>query len=277
LDRESAKTALVEHHSSQRYHPEDHYACVVNVDGKYLGPYIPYIGKLYFETKPRLLIYAMSQNLNRAKGLIRSWLNSPDKGMLRQYHDPDTPHVHVHPYDSGHLKVIAALAMNSSPGYHKPSNNIDDLVAITNFVKFSFYYEDENGKRLDANPPLDIYDVMWEQYCKYEVALLQPNIIIGVGNDVTNALNRCIGADKKHTIIRVPFPGRLNLNSRWIPKGKQLVKTTKYDPAIDKAEMHTLLSGTPDERKTIHGAIETDWYYFREMKAFLIEELAKRV
>ena len=276
MNRESVIAALVEHHSSQEYHPEDYYGCVVNADGKYLGPYIPYIGKLYFETKSRLLIYAMAQNLNCAKQLIKSWLNGPDKGMLRQYRD--IPHVHVHPYDSGHLKVIAALALNAYPmGGHKPSNNIDDLVAITNFVKFSFYHEDEKGNRLDANPPLDIYAVMWEKYSKYEVDLLQPNIIIGVGNDVTRALNRCLEGDKKHIIIRVPFPGRLNLNARWIPKGRQLVKTKDYDPATDKAEMHALLSGTPDKRKAIHRAIETDWYYFREMKAFLSEKLARCV
>jgi len=275
-DRKSAKTALTNHHSSQEYHPEDHYSNVVNADGKYLEAYIPYIGKSYFKTKPRVLIYAMAQNLNRAERLIRSWLNTPDKGMLRQYHSADTTHVHVYPYDNGHLKVIAALVLNSYLDTHyKPTDNIDDLVVITNFVKFSFYREDERVNHLDSNPPLSIYDVMWERYCKYEVSVLKPNVIIGVGNEVANALKRSLTAEQKlkFVMLRVPFPGRLNLNSRWIPKGKNLIETKNHNPAIDITEMKALLKGTPDKKGRVDRAIKTDWYYFREMKSYITKEL----
>ena len=275
-DRKSAKTTLTNHHSSQEYHPEDYYSNVVNADGKYLGPYIPYIGKSYFKTKPRLLIYAMAQNLSRAERLVRLWLDSPDKGILRQYHSTDTTHVHVYPYDNGHLKVIAALALNSYPDTHyKPTNNIDDLVVVTNFVKFSFYREDKRGNRLDSNPPLGIYDVMWERYCKYEVSVLQPNVIIGVGNEVANALERNLKTEEKFkfVLLKVPFPGRLNLNSRWIPKGKHLIETKNCDPTIEVTEMKALLKGTPDEKGRVHRAIKTDWYYFRKMKSYIIREL----
>lgn len=278
MDRESAIATLTDHHLSQGYSPEYHYSHVVDADDKYLGPYIPYIGKSYFNTKPRLLMYAMAQNLNRAKQLIRVWLNSPDKGLLRQYHDADTPHVHVYPYDNGHLKVIAALAMNSYPetGY-KPSQNIDDLIVVTNFVKFSFYREDKNGKRVDANPPLDIYDDMWEYYCEYEVGILRPDVIIGVGNEVASAIVRNL--EKEHEseilVLKVPFPGRLNLNSRWVPRGRELIKTRNHDPTVDISEMQALLKGTPDRKGRINRAINTDWYYFRRMKARLTKELGR--
>jgi len=276
LDRKSATDTLTNHHSSYEYHPEERYSNVVNADGKYLGPYIPYIGKSYFKTKPRLLIYAMAQNLSHAEWLIRSWLNSPDKGMLRQYHSADTTHIHVYPYDNGHLKIIAALVLNSYPDTHyKPTDNIDDLVAVTNFVKFSFYREDKRGNRLDSNPPLGIYDVMWERYCKYEVSVLQPNVIIGVGNEVANALKRNLETEQelKFVTLKIPFPGRLNLNSRWIPKGKHLIETKNYDPVIDMAEMKALLKGTPDKKGRVDKAIITDWYYFREMKSYITKEL----
>jgi hypothetical protein len=275
-DRKSAIASLVNNHSSQEYHPEDHYSNVVNADGKYLGPYIPYIGKSYFKTKPRLLIYAMAQNLNRAEGLVKSWLDSPDKGMRRQHRSADTTHVHVYPYDNGHLKVIAALVLNSYPDTHyKPTDNIDDLVVVTNFVKFSFYREDKRRSYLDSNPPLGIYDVMWERYCKYEVSVLQPNVIIGVGNEVANALERNLKTEQrfKLVLLKVPFPGRLNLNSRWIPKGKHLIETKNYDPAIDITEMKALLKGTPDEKGRVDRAIKTDWYYFRKLKLCIIKEL----
>lgn len=276
MDRESAIATLREHHLSQGYSSEYHYSHVVDADGKYLGPYIPYIGKSYFNSKPRLLMYAMAQNLSRAKQLVRVWLNSPDKGLLRQYHDADTPHVRVYPYDNGHLKVIAALAMNSYPETcYEPSQNIDDLIVVTNFVKFSFYREDKNGKRVDANPPLDIYDDMWEYYCKYEVSILRPDVIIGVGNEVASAIVRNLEKEDKPEILvlKVPFPGRLNLNSRWVPRGRELVKTKNHDPTVDISEMQALLKGTPDRKGRINRAINTDWYYFRRMKACLTKEL----
>ncbi len=278
MDRESAIDALVNHHLSQRYHPEHHYQNVVNADGEYLGAYVPYIGKSYFDIKPRLLMYAMSQNLGRARRLISTWLNSSDKGLLRQYHDPDTPHVHVYPYDNGHLKVIAALTLNSYPETRFGADqNIEDLVVVTNFVKFSFYREDKNGKRLDANPPFAIYNDMWEYYCKYEVGILRPDIIIGVSNEVTNAIAGNLQREHVHNIIlcRVPFPGRLNLNSRWVPKGRELIKTTNYDPTTDISEMQALVKGTPDVKGRLGRAIETDWYYFKQMKTYIREQISR--
>jgi len=223
-------------------------------------------------------MYAMAQNLSRARRLVRVWLDSPDKGLLRQYDDPDTLSVHVYPYDNGHLKVIAALALNSYSGtYYKPAHNIDDLVAVTNFVKFSFYREDEDGKPLDANPPLDIYDDMWGYYCRYEVSILRPDVILGVGSEVSSAIARNLEREHEPNIVvlKIPFPGRLNLNSRWVPKGRQLIKAKNHDPAVDVSEMQSLLRGTPDTKGKLRRAIETDWYYFREMKAYLTKELSR--
>ncbi len=278
LSREKAKSTLLDHHSSQEYYPQNEYPNVVNTNGQYLRPYIPYIGKSYFDSKPRVLIYAMAQNLARASGLVKAWLEKPDKGLLRQYYDSDTPYVHVYPYDNGHLKVIAALILNSHPETHfETDQNIDDMVAITNFVKFSFYREDRNGRRLDANPPSAIYDDMWKYYCKYEVSILRPDIIIGVGNFVANAIARNLQGEHVNdiTVLRVPFPGRLNLNSRWVPKGRELIKTKNYDPTSDVSEMQALVKGTPDVKGRVGRAIKTDWYYFKRMKVCISEQLAK--
>jgi len=275
-DRNDAIDTLTNHHYYQKYRPENQYSNVVNANGNYLGPYIPYIGKYYFNTKPRLLIYAMAQNLSRGERFIESWLNSPDRGMRRQYHDTNATHIHVYPYDNGHLKVIAAIALNSyQDNNYKTNDNIGDLIAITNFVKFSFYHQGKRENRRDRNPPKDIYDLMWELYCKYEISVLQPDIIIGVGNEVTSAITRNLKTNKQSEIIiiKIPFPGRLNLNSRWIPKGKNLIRTKNYDPNIDMTEMQALLKGTPDKKGRLHRAIQTDWYYFREMKLCIAEKM----
>ena len=277
MDIEGARIALEEHHSSQGYRPQDQYSNVVSADGRYLGPYIPYIGRSYFDSKPKVLIYAMAQNLARAPGIVRRWLGKSDEGLLRQYHDQATAHVHVYPYDNGHLRVIAALTLSLYPGTaFERTQNVDDLVAITNFVKFSFYRESKSGTPLDANPPRSIYDAMWKCYSSYEIELLQPDIIVGVGNDVASALARGITRDgKRNIVVKIPFPGRLNLNSRWVPKGNRLITNENYDPEPVKADLASLLAGTPDREGVIRRAIETDWYYFREMKACLTRKLAR--
>jgi len=279
LDREKANITLLDHHSSQKYYPQNQYPNVVNTNGQYLGPYIPYIGKSYFDSKPRVLIYAIAQNLARVPRLVKAWLEKPDRGLLRQYYDQATPSVYVNPYDDGHLKVIAALALSLSPeSLFIPTDSIDDCVAVTNLVKFSFYRESKDGNRLDVNPPKGIYDIMWECYSKYETELLQPDIVIGVGNDVTATLRRGLRQDGKDNIlIKVPFPGRLNLNSRWVPKGRDLIKTKNYDPTTDVSEMQALVQGTPDVKGRMGKAIKTDWYYFRTMKVCIGEQLVNIV
>jgi hypothetical protein len=277
LDTESVKATLVDHHSSHDYRPEKHYAKVVNDEGMYIGPYIPYIGKSYFTSKPRLLIYAMAQNLARAHSLINRWHTCPDKGMLRHYYQQEPLHIHLYPYDQGHLKVIAALALSAYPNTSfKSSDNVNDFVAVTNFVKFSFYTEAKDERWRDANPPPDIYGTMWRLFCGYEIELLQPDIIIGVGKDVAGAL--CTGLKeegKRNIVVKVDFPGKLNLHSRWVPKGKELIRDGQYNPNPFKAELAALIAGTPDNGRHMNKAIETYWYYFLAMKEHLINRIAE--
>ena len=158
FDRQLAINALEKHHSAQVYKPENYYPNLVNADGKYLKVYIPYIGEDYFDTKPRVLIYAMAQNLARAPELIRAWHNKPDEDMFRQYYHSEKLHVSIHPYDTGHLKIIAALVLSVCPSTnYSPNDNVHNKIAITNFVKFSFYREGKSDQRLDVNPPSSIY------------------------------------------------------------------------------------------------------------------------
>jgi hypothetical protein len=273
MDRQSAKNILAEHHSAQIYRPEDYYTNVVDVDGKYLKTYIPYIGEDYFNSRPRVLIYAMAQNLARAPGLIKAWQNKPDKGMLRQYYYSEQLYVSINPYDTGHLKIIAALILNAYPGTNfTPADNVHDKIAITNFVKFSFYREGKNRQRLDANPPFTIYDYMWKHYSKFEIDLLKPDVIVGVGNDVTKALKTKLTDEAR--LLEVPFPGRLNLNSRYVPEGKKL-KRMGHNHLKDIAHIRFIIAGTPDKKMKMAKAIETDWYYFIEMENYFKEAFSR--
>lgn len=209
----------------------------------------------------------MAQNLARIPDLISNWLDKDDRGLLRHYYHSDSSFLYLHPYDTGHLKVIAALASFNYPGTdYQPSDNIHKRIAITNFVKFSFFSKSKSGKKMDANPPVSIYTDMWKYYCEKEVSLLQPDIIIGVGNEVFNAIMLNIKPDKCIKLLKIPFPGRLNFNSRFIPKGKKLIKDQKYNPMDDISRIQTTTSGTPDTDGRIAKAIKTDWCYFKEME-----------
>ena len=272
MNVESASSLITDNMSRQSYRPEDCYPNVVNVKEKYLGPYIPYVGKSYFTTYPRLLIYGMAQNLSQGggKGLIDAWLDKPDKGIRRLYYD--APDMHMRLWDSGNLKVIAALALTCYPRSNfKPTANVYELVAVTNFVKFSFY-RDKQGKRLDSNPPKQIYDVMWEHYCKYEVDILQPNVIIGCSKDITATI--CRNLDKKKypgvKFLGIPFPLMPQL-ARWVHDGNERVKNEKYDPTKAISEMQALMVGTPDKDGSIRKTIRVNWYYFCEMKSRFID------
>ncbi len=272
MDIQSAITLITNNISSQSYRPEDYYSNVVNAKGNYLGAYVPYIGKSYFTTSPRILIYGMAQNLSKVEGLIESWLNKPDKGIRRLYYD--TPHMHMRLWDSGNLKVIAALALSCYPNTSfRPTDDVYQLVVVTNFVKFSFY-RDKNGKRLDSNPPKEIYDVMWERYCKYEVDILQPNIIIGCGKDVTAAINRNLDTSKRSniTILGIPFPLMPQL-ARWIHDGNQRIKYDNHNPSKNISEMLSLMMGSPDDEGRIRQTIKSNWYYFWTMKASFAKSL----
>lgn len=275
MDQQSIKKTLENHYSNQAYKPEDHYPNVVNVDGRYLGPYIPYVGERYFDSRPKLLIYAMAQNLARTPNLISNWLDNDDHGLLRHYYHSDSLWLSLNPYDTGHLKVIAALASINYPGTdYQPSDNIHKRIAITNFVKFSFFFEGKSGQKMDANPPASIYADMWEYFCEYEVSLLQPDMIIGVGNDVFKAIKLNVKPAKHIKLVKIPFPGRLNLNARFIPEGKKLIRDQKYNSIDDISLIQTITRGTPDSDGKIAKAIRTDWYYFKKMETYFKNALS---
>ena len=121
---------------------------------------------------------------------------------------------------------------------------------------------------MDANPPASAYADMWKYFCEYEVSLLQPDMIIGVGNDVFNAIKLNVKPDKHIKLLKIPFPGRMNLNSRFIPKGKILIKDKKYNPIDDISRIQATTSGTPDSDEKIAKAIRNDWYYFKKMETY---------
>lgn len=279
MDYESAILSIKENIHQQDYRARSFYPdkdiYLSDIEGKYLKPYVPYVGKSYFTVKPRVLIYGMAQNFSKPVGrnLMKSWIDKTDEGMHRLYYD--APKMNMGLWDSGNLKVISALAMNSWPNNtFSPTDNVYDSVAVTNFVKISFY-QLKNGKRKDVNPPLEIYDDMWRHYCKCEIYILKPNIIIGCGNVVTNALRRNLKLEGGSTaiILKVPFPVGRPL-PKYIHDGKQFMRKSNYNPTKDIDWLAGLMKGTPDEDGSIRKSIERNWYFLRKIR-FDFEEALK--
>jgi len=270
---EDTKKDLAKHFMQQRYFPQDNFDKVVSIDDKYLGPYIPYIGKYYFATKPKILIYAMAQNLNLSKSIMKdlaaSWLAEEHEGLYRLYQHPN--YRSIGPYDDGHLKFIAEIALNAYPSKKfRLKDDISDLVSVTNFVKFSFYKIGKHNTPVDINPPPLIYDIMWEKYCSYEVEVLKPDLIIASGHAVYDALRKnMLKAGKSLNVIRVDFPGKIAL-ARWRHKGKEAIKSGFSHLQLQE-DMKSIISERPDYKSYMKKAIEQDWCYFGGMTQRIIQ------
>lgn len=275
---EDAKERLSEHFIQQRYFPQEHYPNVINLEGKYLGPYIPYIGKYYFATKPKILIYGMAQNLNLNKGglkeLVASWLKTEHGGLYRQY--LRVGHTYVGPYDCGYLKIIAALSLNAYPSKQfQSSNDISDLLAVTNLVKFSFYKTGKKGTSVDVNPPKTIYDVMWDKYVSYEIEVLKPDLIIASGHDVATALRTGLKkTNKQNNVIRIDFPGGQGL-APWRHKKQEQI-ANGINPLSIQSSIKELIKEQPDDLNQMKLAVEQDWCYFDGMRS-RIEKRVKEI
>lgn len=275
MDPECAISLISANISQQAYHAEKHFPNVVDFDGQYLGPYVPFIGKAYFAAVPRVMMYGMAQNLckNDSVDMMRSWANKADGGVRRFYYE--APRVNMLLWDSGNLKVIAALAMSSWPNStFNPARDVYDLVALTNFVKFSFYQE-KDRMRKDVNPPKEIYDEMWKRYCEYEIRILNPNVIIACGEVVADAIGRHLPATSSAIILlHVPFPFGRPL-PRYIHLGKKFQQEHGFNPQDETEWLLGLMKGTPDPDGSIRAAIDKNWYFFREIRLALRKRLSK--
>jgi len=277
---EDVKEHLSDHFVQQRYFPQEHYPNVINLEGKYLGPYIPFIGKYYFATKPRILIYGMAQNLNLNRGgvkkLVEAWLVTEHAGLYRQY--LRAGHTCVGPYDNGYLKIIAAMSLNAYPSKQfQSSNDISDLVAVTNLVKFSFYKTGKKGTSVDENPPKTIYDVMWDKYVSYEIEVLKPDLIIASGRAVAAALRTGLKkTNKQNNVIEIGFPGGQGLAS-WRRKKKEQI-ANGINPLSIQSSIKELIKEHPDDlnKMKMAVAVEKDWCYFDGMRS-IIEKRVKEI
>ncbi len=241
---------------------------IVNNKKLFIPGYIPYIGKKYINAKPKILIYALSQNLSKNDSIsidwAQNWASKDDieinNALDRQniYYDK-SGNIMMAPFDTGHLPVVAGILyylLNSV----KNKINIFKLIAATNLSKFSF--RDGNKTTDNRNSLLKCF----EWFTIKELEVLNPDHIICVGDDVFNVINNGINKQKINiNLIKISFPSSQVINSKFKDnksnltlKTLNIIKSMFTDSVLNKQSSYK-------NKKTIENIIDRDKYYFMAM------------
>lgn len=155
--RTEAIGALVRNVEAQNFIPEDGepaYA-IANGERVYMPAYVPYIGPRYFEHRPRIICYAMNQNLSRHRVWSEVWMHewAADRrcAVDRLNHAVGCGRaLPVKPYAEGFIPLTALLCLlaNTNCDITKLPDTIDEVISVTNFVKFS--KSDNGGCPIDS-------------------------------------------------------------------------------------------------------------------------------
>jgi len=181
----------------------------------YLPAYVPYIGPKYFEYRPRILCYAINQNLSPHVPWTKDWVTCWATDMecawdrLNRAAREGQP-IPIRPYAEGFIPLIALIAGRRWIQTHDGClpRSIDDVVAVTNFIKFSTA-EDASSSSIPS--------IWWRecgsQYVGHEIQVLRPDIIIGFGQKTFTELRRILQKRElsrcTHELLKCRFPARI--------------------------------------------------------------------
>ncbi|MEA2067074.1 MAG: hypothetical protein U9O65_08305 [Thermotogota bacterium] len=241
-----------------------------NINNKemFIPGYVPYIGEGYFEASTKIMIYALSQNLSPTDDISIEWAKNWQGGDTdnnatnrQNINFNKCGKVMMHPFDTGHLPVVAGILDHLLNPITKRSQDIFKSISATNLSKFSFR---DGNKTTDNSKSLR---KCFEWFSIKEIEALRPDYIICAGDDVCDVIKGGInGVGGPHpSIIRVDFPSLQVINSKF--KNKSI----KNDDEI----VQRILSDFPDivlnkessyeNKKTIREIIERDRNYFAAM------------
>lgn len=213
------------------------------LDGQkvYLPAYIPYIGPAYFEYRPRVLCYAINQNLSPhvpwTKEWVTRWSTDTEDAQDRLNHavNENRP-IPIRPYAEGFIPLLALSAISRWIRIHGDSlpQTIDDVVAVTNFVKFSTDKDASSSS---------IPNIWWREcgssYVEHEIRVLRPDIILGFGQKTVAEIMRVLkrnglsGYDPELLVCR--FPARIpSIKSRPLSSGELKCWNVQISPLIDR-------------------------------------------
>jgi len=159
-----------------------------------LPAYIPYIGSEYFNYRPRVLCFAINQNLSRHAPWAKSWMSRwhADAAVAGDRLNDAVQRgeqIPIRPYAEGFIPLMGLMAIGKWIKQHGGvlPEYIDDVISVTNFVKFST----ESDASSSSIPPS-----WWKEcadlYVRYEIELLAPDLIIAVGRKTGEELARIL-------------------------------------------------------------------------------------
>jgi len=194
--RDRALSSLRENVLAQSFVPEDGSPAFAVVAGRRvpLPAYIPYVGSSYFDYRPRVLCYAINQNLSQhtvwSDELTSRWASDPDMAVDRLNRSASCGQgIPVRPYAEGFIPLAALLAVSvhaQDYGGELPEL-IDDVIAVTNFVKFS-----TADDAASASIPTSWWSECAARYVAKEIETLEPDIVMGFGRKTVSELHRVI-------------------------------------------------------------------------------------
>lgn len=212
-----AHKQLLENIKKQAFTPDSDFLVTINKGPKklFLPAYIPYIGPEYFQYKPRIICYAINQNLSKHTKWSEDWLTrwSSDIDLafdrLNRAAQQGEP-LPLKPYAEGFIPLVALIAIYrwiKKNGGFLPSI-VDDVLAVTNYVKFSTV-EDASS----ASIPLAWWRECGVRYVVEEIRVLVPDIIICFGLKTASELQRVLNLyqplNYNPEVLTCRFPSRL--------------------------------------------------------------------
>lgn len=207
----------------------------------YLPAYIPYIGPKYFEFRPRVLCYAINQNLSPHVPWTKEWIahwaadteHAQDRLNRASQNGQAIP---IRPYAEGFIPLLALIAIRRlSETYGNPlPQTIDDVIAVTNFVKFSTANDASSSS---------IPNSWWREcsclYVCHEIQVLRPDIILCFGQKTSIELRRVLKNKQlityKPELLHCRFPARIpSVKSRPLSNNESKTWNRDIRPLADR-------------------------------------------
>ncbi len=231
-NRRRAIDDLIENVKAQDFIPEEGSPAYVLIDGQqvHMPAYVPYVGPEYFEHRPRILCYAINQNLSKHRSWSDTWMQewAADQmcaiDRLNRAVDRGKA-LPIKPYAEGFIPLTALLCLRANGGQN-PDNlpiTIDRVVSVTNFVKFS-----TSDNASSSEIPASWWQECGSRYVRNEIDILRPDVIITFGKRTCTELEKVL-SDMNHPddslqIHDCRFPGRIPSEKARPIRGKEKVR-----------------------------------------------------
>lgn len=210
---------------------------LLNGNRFYLPAYIPYIGPDYFSHSPKIMCFAINQNLSPHVSWTDDWINewsddleyALDRLNLASKKNRPIP---IKPYVEGFIPLAALIANYcwvKTLGGNLP-NIIDDVICVTNFIKFS-----TNKDASSSSIPNFWWKECGDKYIKEEIRVLKPDIVIAFGQKTHEELKDIVKNEDANSsvLIGCRFPARIASNKgRPLNKEEQVIWKEEISPLI---------------------------------------------